>query len=96
MTADGRAAFSPAWLALRESADAAARATELLDPLRPAAWPYRRRPVVIRDLGCGTGSHGPLAAPRLPGPQHWILHDRDPELLARAAARCPRRRRRRR
>lgn len=79
------------WLALREPADAAARAPELLEPLlghltagaRPGA------PVVIRDLGCGTGSMGRWLAGRLPGPQVWILHDRDPELLAAAAARLP-------
>lgn len=39
---------------------------------------------MIRDLGCGTGSLGRWLAPRLPGPQHWILHDRDTALLARA------------
>ena len=38
---------------------------------------------------------GRWLAPRLPGPQHWILHDRDPGLLARAAA-APRHGRRRR
>ncbi|MFC4529355.1 class I SAM-dependent methyltransferase [Sphaerisporangium dianthi] len=42
--------------------------------------------LVIRDLGCGTGAMGRWLAARLPGPQHWILHDRDPDLLARAAA----------
>ena len=73
----------PRWLALRESADAAARATTLLDPLR--AWLDRSGPgLLIRDLGCGTGSMGRWLAGRLPGPQHWILHDRDPDLLSRA------------
>jgi hypothetical protein len=71
-------AFSPDWLALRESADAAARSTELLAPLRGGG----RR--VVRDLGCGTGSMGRWLSGRLNGPQHWILHDRDPLLLARA------------
>jgi hypothetical protein len=28
-------------------------------------------------------------APRLPGPQHWVLHDRDAELLALAAEQPP-------
>ncbi|MFJ1749088.1 class I SAM-dependent methyltransferase [Streptomyces sp. NPDC088116] len=46
--------------------------------------------LVIRDLGCGTGSMGRWLAPRLNGPQHWILHDRDPDLLDRAVARMPR------
>jgi len=67
------------WLALRESADAIARAEELLAPLRAR---LNRGPVLIRDMGCGTGSMGRWLAGRLPGPQHWILHDRDPDLLA--------------
>src|SRR5438093_197088 len=68
--------LAPEWLALREDADAAARAAELLGAL------CLRTPLVIRDLGCGTGSMGRWLAGRLPGPQHWILHDRDPGLLA--------------
>jgi hypothetical protein len=74
----------PEWLELRESADAAARAVEPLVPLRAYLAGVER--VVIRDLGCGTGSLGRWLAGRLPGPQHWILHDRDPALLTRAAA----------
>jgi hypothetical protein len=74
----------PEWLELREGADAAARATGLLAPLR-AYLADAGRPV-IRDLGCGTGSMARWLAPRLGGPQHWILHDRDPVLLAHAAA----------
>ncbi len=27
--------------------------------------------------------------PRLPGPQHWVLHDRDPQLLRLAASQLP-------
>ena len=45
---------------------------------------------MIHDLGCGTGSMGRWLAPRLPGPQHWVLHDRDADLLD-AAAPTPRR-----
>ncbi|NJC70540.1 class I SAM-dependent methyltransferase [Planosporangium thailandense] len=72
------------WLALREAADAAARAPELVEHLRPhlASAP---RPV-IHDLGSGTGSMARWLAPRLPGPQHWVLYDRDADLLARATA----------
>ncbi len=80
-------AYAPEWLDLRESADADARADELLDLLIPS---LRGRPPVIRDLGCGTGSMGRWLAARLPGPAHWILHDRDPVLLARAVAGMPR------
>jgi SAM-dependent methyltransferase len=88
LSAPGASRFTPDWLALRESADAAARAPELLDPLRTylATVPRRTERLVIRDLGCGTGSLGRWLAGRLRGPQHWILHDRDPELLARAGA----------
>lgn len=79
----------PEWLALREPADAAARASGLLDPLR--AWLRARSGagLVVRDLGCGTGSMGRWLAGRLPGPQHWVLHDRNPELLARAVNAAP-------
>lgn len=76
--------FSPAWLALREPADADARAAELLEPVRERLNGTARP--VIRDLGAGTGSMGRWLAPRLGGPQHWVMHDRDPELLALAAA----------
>ena len=74
--------YDPSWLALRESADAAARAADLLDPLRAALPPGE--PLVIWDLGCGTGSLGRWLSGRLRGPQHWILHDHDPALLDRA------------
>lgn len=45
---------------------------------------------MVHDLGCGTGSMGRWLAGRLPGPQHWVLHDRDPGLLDLAAAGLPR------
>jgi hypothetical protein len=76
--------FSPAWLALREPADADARAVELLDPLRERLDGTTRP--VIHDLGAGSGSMGRWLAPRLGGPQHWVMHDRDPALLALATA----------
>lgn len=74
--------FDPSWLELREGADATARAAELLDPLSAALPPDG--PLVIWDLGCGTGSQGRWLSGRLRGPQHWILHDGDPRLLDRA------------
>jgi hypothetical protein len=80
-------AFAPDWLYLREPADAAARATELLDPLR--AFLPAGEELVVRDLGCGTGSLGRWLAARLPGSQHWILHDHDTDLLAHAQASLP-------
>lgn len=77
--------FSTGWLSLREPADAAARAADLVDLI---ALPGDA--VVIRDLGCGTGSMMRWLAPRLAaGQQHWILQDRDPALLAYAAAHAP-------
>ncbi|MEU6665050.1 class I SAM-dependent methyltransferase [Streptomyces sp. NPDC046727] len=84
--------YAPEWLQLRESADAAARAQDLLDPLRIrlANLPGRAGGLVVHDLGCGTGSMGRWLAPRLDGAQHWILHDRDPYLLHFAAVASPR------
>ena len=78
-------AFDPDWLALRESADHAARsagAVELLS-LVAAVLPSTRPPRVL-DLGCGIGSNVRWLAPRLPRPQHWILVDHDAALLERA------------
>ena len=75
------------WLALREPADAAARARDLAERLGPRLPATGRW--MIHDLGCGTGSMGRWLAPLLPGPQHWILHDRDADLLTVAAAGHP-------
>ena len=71
------------WLDLREPADAAARAEELVEPVR--RYLTGRPLATVHDLGAGTGSMGRWLAPRLPGAQHWVLHDRDPDLLKRAA-----------
>ncbi|MFG2492515.1 SAM-dependent methyltransferase [Streptomyces caniferus] len=97
MNVTDRPRFAPRWLELRERADAVARAPELLHPLlewmsaqsAPAGPPGSSGGLVIRDLGCGTGSMGRWLTVRLPGPQHWILHDLDPLLLAHAGARMP-------
>jgi len=78
---------SARWLALREPADAAARASALVDELRPRLPASGR--LEIHDLGCGTGAMGRWLAPLLPGEQHWVLHDRDAELLNLAAADAP-------
>ena len=79
--------LSPTWLDLREPADAAARSCDLVDRLRrqPPATGSR----VIHDLACGTGAMGRWLAPRLAGRQHWVLHDRDPDLLQLAAGDLP-------
>jgi SAM-dependent methyltransferase len=76
------------WLDLREGADAAARARELVGQLRrhlPAG-----ADLVVHDLACGTGAMGRWLAPRLPGRQRWVVHDRDADLLEAAAADRPR------
>jgi hypothetical protein len=80
---------TPDWLALREPADAAARADELADRL--CTWLQARFDggLVVRDLGCGTGSMSRWLAGRLPRPQHWLLHDRDPALVERAMGGLP-------
>ncbi|MFJ6071672.1 trans-aconitate methyltransferase [Streptomyces sp. NPDC093065] len=84
--------YAPEWLRLREPADAAARAHDLLDPLRIrlANLPRRAGGLVVHDVGCGTGSMGRWLAPLLDGAQHWVLHDRDPYLLHFAAVAAPR------
>jgi hypothetical protein len=89
--------YSPSWLSLREAADARARsrdlaielAIELATVLATGLGAVRTDRLVIHDLGCGTGSMGRWLAPLLPGPQHWVLHDQDPELLDLAAAWMP-------
>ena len=68
---------SPEWLVLREPADAAARSTELAERLAR----HLSGPLVIHDLGGGSGSMGRWLAPQLPGLQHWVIHDRDANLL---------------
>lgn len=69
------------WLTLREDADARSRsralALEAAGMLRP--------PVVVHDLGTGTGSMVRWCAPLLPGPQSWVLHDWNEALLQHAA-----------
>jgi hypothetical protein len=60
------------WLTLREPEDARARSRELADAVAELLGPA---PIVIHDLGSGTGSMTRWLAPILPGPQEWVLHD---------------------
>ncbi|HET8820264.1 MAG TPA: class I SAM-dependent methyltransferase [Thermoleophilaceae bacterium] len=77
----------PEWLGLREPADAAARSAELAERLaRHLATAGR---LVIHDLGGGSGAMGRWLAPLLPAPQHWVVHDRDEDLLELAVAHAP-------
>jgi hypothetical protein len=78
---------SPEWLVLREPADAAARSAELAERLA-RHLPAGDR-LVIHDLGGGSGAMGRWLAPRLPGRQHWVVHDRDADLLNLAVADPP-------
>jgi hypothetical protein len=86
MSAEG-VRVTPEWLLLREPADAAARSGELAEHLgRHIAT---AEGLVIHDLGGGSGAMGRWLAPRLPGPQHWVVHDRDADLLKLAVADAP-------
>ncbi len=87
MTVEEIRRVSGGWLALREPADAAARAADLVEQLRRHLPATGRR--VIHDLGCGSGAMGRWLAPLLPGSQHWIVHDRDADLLEIAEANLP-------
>jgi hypothetical protein len=78
---------SPEWLLLREPADAAARSAELAERLRRHV--SAAATLVIHDLGGGSGAMGRWLAPRLPGPQHWVVHDRDAGLLELAVDDAP-------
>ena len=78
---------SPEWLVLREPADAAARSAELAEHL--GRHLSAAATLVIHDLGGGSGAMGRWLAPRLPGPQHWVVHDRDVGLLELAVANSP-------
>ncbi|HEY7671320.1 MAG TPA: class I SAM-dependent methyltransferase [Gammaproteobacteria bacterium] len=71
-------AFSAAWLALREPADARARSAALVEVIRGSG--------AIVDLGAGTGANLRYLAPRLGGNQEWLLVDSDGGLLSGARA----------
>ena len=73
------------WLARREPADAAARARDLVERLAPPTSGHW----VIHDLGCGSGAMGRWLAPLLSGPQHWVGHERDADLLEAFLANPP-------
>lgn len=77
--------FDPAWLDLREPADAEARSPELL--ARAAALFAGKENGSVADLGCGTGSLLRAMAPLLPDRQRWLLIDGDPIVLSAAIPR---------
>jgi len=76
--------FDPTWLDLREPADHAARAQDLLEAFC-VRMPKDAR---ILDLGSGTGSTMRAISPLLPDAS-WTLTDYDPTLLAFAKQHAP-------
>ena len=56
LSTPGSPVCTPDWLALREPADSSARSPELAALV--AGRLGAERPLVVRDLGCGTGSLG--------------------------------------
>lgn len=73
--------FRPAWLALREPYDAAARCEPLAT--RVGHWVATTPVHRIVDLGAGTGSTLRYLGPRLAPSVRWLLVDIDAENLAR-------------
>lgn len=74
--------FATDWLALREPADAGARAARLAALV--AELEHGARVTHCIDLGAGTGAALRYLAPRLGGAQHWQLADADPVALGAA------------
>ena len=66
------------WLAVRARADDEARSVRLAAAAARLIGPG---PLVVHDLGSGTGAMMRWLAPQLPGPQAWVLHDADPAIL---------------
>ena len=71
--------FSAEWLALREPYDHRSRAAALMDSFWRAARARRGErsdgPIIVLDIGAGTGSALRSLAPRMAGDQHWLLAD---------------------
>jgi hypothetical protein len=83
--------FSADWLRLREGFDRAAReaaAARLgLRDVFQAMRPPGDQPWRVIDLGCGSGATVRAVSALLPGPQQWLLVDRDAALLERTPSR---------
>ena len=77
--------FSPNWLDLREPVDHRSRNRALAGAL--ARYFDGWQPLMVVDLGCGTGSNLRATAPLLGPEQHWTLVDHDQALLDAAAVR---------
>ncbi|HIA21947.1 MAG TPA: SAM-dependent methyltransferase [Alphaproteobacteria bacterium] len=81
----GMSAFSAEWLDLREPADVAARAPELIERL--VQWSDGCEHIAVVDLGAGTGSCLRALAPDIVSSQTWRLIDRSGTLLQEANTR---------
>ncbi|MEL6768381.1 MAG: class I SAM-dependent methyltransferase [Pseudomonadota bacterium] len=83
--------FEARWLALREHADAVARAPGVAAALSQAFAGRQgaSSPLRVLDLGAGAGNNLRATAPLLPAPQHWTLVDSDAGLLAEALRERP-------
>ncbi|MCL7945728.1 glycosyltransferase [Marinobacter sp. ATCH36] len=89
--------FDSDWLTLREPADHRARNRSLMThvltwankeySVPDKAGGQHAPPLLIADLGTGTGSNARHLVPALPLPQRWILLDQDKHLLALAVKR---------
>jgi hypothetical protein len=75
------------WLAVRARADDLARSPRLAAAAARLIGPG---PLVVHDLGSGTGAMMRWLAPRLPGPQAWVLHDADSAILSHVDGRSAR------
>jgi hypothetical protein len=75
--------FSADWLALREPADARARADALI--VQAGAGLAAHPAPLVCDLGSGTGAGMRAFAPAFPVDTRWCLTDNDPDTLAIAA-----------
>jgi hypothetical protein len=71
--------FSTDWLTLREPLDQSSRDASLTERL--IAWRKTFDELTILDLGTGTGSNVRYLLPKLKGRQHWLLIDKDYNLL---------------
>jgi len=69
---------SPDWLLRRAVVDDRSRSLELAREVA-ALLPSGRQ--VVHDLGSGSGAMMRWLAPKLPGPQRWVLHDADASIL---------------
>src|SRR5690606_21475376 len=74
------AEFTADWLALREPAAAEARSRPLLAMLLVRV----RAPLVVNVVGSGTGANRRWLDPARPTPRQWVLHEQEPDLVARA------------